>query len=163
MADTFQLYGRKDGKPVFEYGPKKFSADWGGVFTAFEVVNKLTKRSKGALGTSQAPMRRIGKIAEKTNLAMWMERLNMILSSLNLDNLFINATDVNFILPDKVLPSQLVTFDGHSAAPAEPVAKALIKMGLNKWGVVKELTAALSKFEGEVKEGRLSATVNVTV
>jgi hypothetical protein len=161
MADTFELYGRIDGKIVFTYGPKKFTADWGGVFTAFEIANYLTKVPKVTMGTSEVPFRRIGTIIEKTNLKMWLERLNLTLWSLKLDSLLINGTDERSFWPDKILPTQQVTFLDHACAPLEPVTEALIRMGLNKWGIVQELTNALSEFEGKATGGRRSATVTV--
>ena len=162
MADTFQLIGRSNGKAKFSYGPKKFSANWGGVFTAFQIANFLAKRTKGRFEASKGPMRRIGKIVEKRQLKAWLERLSGVLFDLKLDNMLINATDVNLVFPDKILPSQLITFDGYDD-PVEPVANALIRMKLNHWGVVKELTRALSEFSAKGIPGKHSATVSITV
>ena len=164
MVEKILFYGKLNEQVKFTYGPKTFNADWGGAFTALELANLLTKLPKVSMGKRTPIMiRRSGKAAEKVNLQMWMERLELVLISLDLNSLFINATKVNTLWVDKILPSQLVTFSGQSQRPSKVVGDALCKMGLNYWGVVQELTVAMSEFDSKATTGKRSAVATFTI
>ena len=160
MAEKIAFYGRVNGQHKFTFGPKQFNADWGGVFTALEIANLLTKLPRVNIG-KRTPRKiiRAGSVTEKVNLQIWMERLELVLTSLDLDLLMINATKVNRLWADKILPSQLIRFSGNSQRPSKLVGDALCKMGLNYWGVVKELTVAMSEFDSKATTGKRAASV----
>jgi hypothetical protein len=164
MAEKIVFYGRVNGQVKFTYGPKQFNADWGGAFTALEIANLLTKLPKVNIG-KRTPIiiRRVGSAAEKVNLQMWMERLELALISLDLDSLMINATKVNRMWVDKILPSQVIRFSGKNQSPSKRVGDALCKMGLNYWGVVQELTVAMSEFDSKTTTGNRSASAFFTI
>ena len=164
MAEQITFYGRVNGQVKFTYGPKQFNADWGGAFTALEIANVLTKLPKVNIGKRTPKIiRRVGSAAEKVNLQMWMERLEDVLISLDLDSLMINATKVNRLWVDKILPSQLIRFSGNSQRPSKLVGNALCEMGLNYWGVVQELTVAMSEFDLKATAGKRSASAFITI
>ena len=151
MAEKIVFYGRVNGKVRFKYGPRKFSANWGGAFTAMEIVNLITKLPKVPL-TKHTPIlvKATGSAAEKVNHQMWLNRLESSLISLDLVYLGISATKVNRFWVDKVLPSRYIRFAGKRQKPSLILAKTLHKMGLNHWGVLKELTAAMSEFDSKI-------------
>ena len=164
MAEKIQVYGRVNGKVQFQYGPKTFNADWGGAFTALEIANLMTKLPKVPIGKrTPAKIRRIGRAAEKVNLLLWLERLELSLIGLDLNSLMINATNVRRLWVDKILPNQLITFAGKGKRPSLLVADALARMGLSKWGIVKELTLALSEFDLKATSGKRSVSVFITI
>ena len=157
MAEKITAYGRVNGKVKFQYGPQTFNADWGGVFTALEIANMLTKIPKVNLGKSKVPIRKLGKKVESLNLRLWLERLEMSLIGLNLHSLMISGTIKKWYWVDEVLPSQIIMFTGQR--PSQLITHALVKMGLNKWGVVMQLTLALSEFSSKATSGQHSVSV----
>ena len=164
MAERIRVYGRVDGKVQFQYGPKKFDADWGGAFTALEILNLLSKLRKVPIGgRTPIVIRKVGGAVQKQSLLSWLGRFDSVLVTLGLDSLAISATNVRWYWTDAVLPSQLVTFAG-TEKPSLLIAEALLKMGLRKWGVVKALTVALSEFDSRSRpEGaKLSVSVFIT-
>lgn len=164
MAETIVFYGRVNGKVQFTYGPRHFNASWGGAFTALEIANLLTKLPKAPIG-KRTPIiiKSVGNAAEKVNLNLWIERLELSLISLDLDALMINATKVSPMWVDKILPSQLIKLKGKNQRPSMVVGDALCKMGLNHWGIVKELTVAMSEFDSKTSTGNRSASVSITI
>ena len=164
MAEKIRVYGRVNGKVQFRYGPKNFDADWGGAFTALEIANLMTKLPKVNVGKrTPVKIRRVGAAAEKVNLLMWLERLDLSLFGLDLDSMMINATNVRRLWVDKIFPSQIITFPGKKKGPILLVADALVKMGLKKWGIVKQLTVALSEFDDKATSGKRSVSVFITL
>lgn len=164
MAEKIVFYGKVDGQNVYTYGPKAFDADWSGAFTAMEISNLLTKLPKVTTGKRMPiVIRRSGRAAEKANLKMWMERFECVLLSLNLDHFLINATKVNRLWVDKVFPSQLLTFSGNSQRTSRIIGDALCRMGLNYWGVVQQLTLAMSGFDSKEATGKRSAVASFTL
>lgn len=164
MAEKIVVYMRENGQFKYTYGPKQFNADWGGAFTALEIANLVTKLPKVSIG-KRTPMkiRSAGRAVEKVNLQMWMERLEMVLISLNLDSLMINVTKTKWLNVDKILPSHSIWFSGKNQRPSMLVGQALCDMKLNYWGVIQELTVAMSEFDSLTTTGKLSASVFFTI
>jgi hypothetical protein len=163
MADKIEVYGRVDGNVQFQYGPKIFSADWGGAFMAMEIANMLTRLPRVPIGKrTPRVVLRAGASAQKANLLLWLERLEESLIMLELNSLMINATRVHHLWIDTILPSELITF-GKDTSPSLLVAEALVSMRLNKWGIVQQLTLALAGFEDVATRGKRSASVFITL
>lgn len=174
MAETIEVYGRVGGKLRFRYGPKSFYADWSGAFTALEIanlINKIPAVVKGNLlaraaklvakDTPKTRAKRAGAVAEKVNLHMWLERLELSFLLLGVDHMMISAKDEKLLWVDKVIPSQLIVFSGRR--PSQLVADALLRMGLNKWGIIKELTLALDQFDDKGSTGNGKCSVSVFI
>lgn len=160
-AATFEAYGRIDGQVVYHYGPKSFYPDWGGAFTALEVANILTKLPKVSVGKrTPIKIRRSGKIAEAVNALAWLERLESC--TFDVDYLAINGTKGKRSI-DEILPSQLLKLSTFNDRPSKLVADALIKMGVNKWGVVQQVTIALCEFDLKKKTGIRGLSCFVTI
>jgi hypothetical protein len=164
MAEKIIFYGRSNGQLKFSYGPKTFYADWGGAFTALEIANLIAKLPRVNIG-SRTPMKiyKIGSAVEKVNLQLWLERLELGLAFLDLEALMINAKKVNPLWVDNILPSKMIKFSSKSPMPSKLVCDALCKMRLNYWGVVKELTVAISEFGSKVTSGKQTASVFFTI
>jgi hypothetical protein len=164
MSDVMLAYGRVDGQVEFQYGPKSFSADWGGVFTALDIANLATKLPKVSVGKrTPRAVDRSGKLASRVSHLMWIERLEMSLISLDLNSMMINATKSHIMWIDKVLPSQLIIFSGQGKGPSELIADALVRIGLNKWGVLQQLTLVADEFDQVASGGTRSLSVFITV
>jgi hypothetical protein len=164
MSEIIHFSGLVNGKLASSYSPKKFNAHWGGAFTALEYVNLFTRLQKVPLGKStRISIRRIGKQTEKIALKLAMQKLEMVLLSLDMNYLLINANKVNPIWIDKELPSQLLRFHSNSQDPTLLVGHALRKIGLNYWGVVRELAKAMMKYENELIEKSTSGNRSASV
>ena len=145
MSSQIEVYGRVGTNVEYQYGPRQFSPDWGGVFTALDIVKLLTAIPKVPTSKrSNIKAEASGKVAEQANRQMWLERLEAVLLELKLRYLMVNATITHWHKPDEMLHSQSVVFSGDSKTPALAVAEVLARMNLNKWGILKEITAALS-------------------
>jgi hypothetical protein len=159
----------------FQYGPKTFSANWGGVFTALEIAHLLqfipaVVAGHGLPGKAAEVVAedipktrpaRSGSAAEKLNLRLWLERLEQ--GVFDLSSLLIHGTITRRLWVDQILPSQRVDFVDTRKRPSQLVADALVTMGLNHWGIVKEMALALSEFDLEAAKGRRSMVFNFTL
>jgi hypothetical protein len=175
MAEKVVAFGHIAGQPKFQYGPKTFSASWGGAFTALEIAHLMQfipalAGGHGVAGkaaevvaedTPKTRAARGGRVAEKVNLLLWLERLELSLFDLNA--VMIHGTIVRPLWVDKILPSQRIDFADTRKRPSQLVADGLVTMDLNKWGIVKEMALALSEFDLKTARGRRSVSFFFTL
>lgn len=158
MSDKVVAFGRVRGEVSFQYGPKTFSSDWGGAFTALTIADWLTEIPKPNLSTvaSKAALKDVPRVAEKANYLMWLERLQMCI--LEMDAVAISGTRTKVLSPNEILRMQVVYFVDTSKAPAQKIAESLERIHLNQWGILLQMTRALNDFDlqlsGRQEKGR---------
>ena len=166
MSETMEVYGRISGSVYYHFGPKEFDADWGGAFTALEIMNLPTSWfSLGQAIGSGGPgtLSQSGAAAESLSLRRWLQLLQATLISPSLNSIMISGTNERSLWVDEVLPSQLIVLSGASEPPSKLIANALVRMRLSKWGIVRQLTLALSEFQTRRGRGNRSVSVFLTV
>lgn len=166
MSEVMEMNGIIGGSVYHHFGPKKFNADWGGAFTALEIISLPTSWfSLGQAVGSGGPgtISQTGSVAESMNLKRWLQLLQATLISPSLDSMMISGTNERLLWVDEVLPSQLIVFSKSGEPASKLIANALVKMKLNKWGIIRQLTIALSEFQIKRGSGHRSACVFLTV
>ena len=159
---VIEAYGRLNGNVKYRYGPKRFDSSWSGVFTALQIAQMLQRqKTKKAAKTTPA---KSGVIAEARNLETWLERLQTsFVSERAPDHMMISGVEERLFRIDRILPSQLIRLAAPGTDPATQIAAALEQMGLNRWGVVKELCLVLDGFDGVPGSGIRGMTVFITI
>lgn len=157
-----EAYGRLNGKVKYHYRPRRFYSGWGGAFTALQIAQMLQRqKTKKAAKTKPA---KAGKIAEARNLALWLERLQTsFVSQTAPDHMLLSGVKERSYWIDSILPSQLINFTAPSVEPATQIAEALEKMGLNRWGFIKELCLIVDGFDRIGGSGVRGITVFITI
>lgn len=163
MTDRIEIHGRVNGVPKFHYGPRNFDSDWGGVFTAFEIANYMTKLPKVTMGKrSPTVFRRVGRIVEKRNLQKMLSLFHVTIVALPIDRIDLWCNQKRWDLTDKIHTTRSVESASNSTL-VDGIIQALIKMDLNKWGIVGALATAFSSYDHVKITGRLSASVFITL
>lgn len=136
------------GEP-FQYGPLKFEPNWNGLFTALEIgehVQKLAVSFEDGIGGAAKD------IAGNSVTVPWPSKASERAQDFNRDRLLLSLEQYALHLEHmritlekkgRIRDERYVRFGD---APAEQVGDALIEMGLNGWGYVREIVMAMIKF-----------------
>jgi hypothetical protein len=147
---TVIAFGRVAGKFVYQYGPRSFAKDWGGVFKGLEITRILLSLPHAKHTPHEvleaSHIHEAGKVAQGLKRDLLIRDLSILTPEIA--HFIIEKEIVHLLRADESSREVLI----FSPAPEEPVillTNCLSKMGLNTWGVLYQICMALAKFTGQ--------------
>jgi hypothetical protein len=157
-------FGRVGGVASYQYGPRKFSKDWGGVFTALAIMDILERVTTSSTNILHAVADVAGNVytdpPSSGDVAEYAQQLKseMLLASLEFAVLDIEhiqvTTETLNLFKGNAIKSKFFRFEATvGVRPARFVADGLVEMSLNSWGYLNQITLALCRFNDQPKNG----------
>jgi hypothetical protein len=166
-------FGRVNGKVEYQYGPKVFDLDLRNMFRAIDFMRLLQKIptslplmtgvAKKLVPKSKLPdIAKLEKVADDTAREMLFSEL-LILAS-EIEYVLISKNSVNSLMPDE-LSAKTLPFSQSTEEALKMLANYLSEIGLNTWGVLRQINFALAGFTDKMsaKNGSHSMTIDFTV
>jgi len=162
-------FGRVSGNATFQYGPKVFDLDWGGVFTSLQIISIVSALPKG-LHLAEAHeipgalveahhIHGAGKVAHDTAKDLLVNNLQYL--TLEIATLGIQKHIAHWWGPNENSFTLL-----HLSTAVDPIAllvNNLSNMGLNTWGVLRQICLAISNFTSTDPGSNLSMSFFFTL
>jgi hypothetical protein len=165
-------FGRVDGKVEYQYGPKTFDLDLRNMFRAIDFMRLLQKIptsmplttgvAKKLVPKSKLPdIGKLEKVADDTSREMLFRELLVLASEI--EYLLVSKNSINRIMPDE-LSAKTLPFSESPEEGLKTLANYLSELGLNTWGVLRQINLALAGFSDKTsaENGRYSMTIDFT-
>jgi hypothetical protein len=150
-------FGRINGKVEYQYGPKTFDLDLKNVFRAIDFMRLLQKIptslpltagvAKKLVPKSQLP--NIAKLEKMTDdIAREMLLKELLVLANEIEYILISKNSLNRFTPDQ-LSARTLPFSQSPEEAVKMLANYLSEIGLNTWGVLRQICLALAGFTEE--------------
>jgi hypothetical protein len=161
-------FGRINGTPGFQYGPKTFDKDWSRTFKALSIANVVQKfvtehsllslehaaenaREVITNKYTEPPDFDVAEVAQAVKAEELLQSAEVL--CLDLDYLSISK-ETNHLMRASSVNAQTILFSSSQGRrPTELLADALEELGLEGWGYMRQIVLALAQFEVRT-EGR---------
>ena len=153
---TATAFGRINGIAQSQYGPTTFSKDWGGAFTALEIMDLLEKISIpsshilesaaeiAANVVADPPSPDASKLVEHVKSQHLLGAMEVL--ALDLEHIQVTSETAGRFSGSKINVKFIRFESTQGKRPSLLLAEGLLGMGLNGWGYLNQIVAALNQF-----------------